>query len=351
MTLALRASFRLIYARRLQFECERLFDCNGLSIEKREYQNACGVSMNSPNTDELREAFGSYLPLPPRIDASLEDAVKYVLGNEGSLIRPQIIFELSGVYGLSSSRSKDLAIALEYFHTASLIFDDLPCMDNSLERRGAACVHVEFGESRAILTALALVNRAYALIWQAASECLPSRQAQVLAYLERELGVGGLLNGQSLDLSYSRLPHDLKTTEQIALGKTVSLIRLTLVLPALLGSAPKREVQLLERIAVYWGLSYQIVDDLKDVLQCAAEAGKTTSRDVSLDRPNIALAIGIPAAVHRLERLIALGDQTLGRLLTRRPEVSFLSALRSSLQVEMIRVAEGACEGSSQGRT
>ena len=55
-----------------------------------------------------------------------------------------------------AARAKDLAIALEYFHTASLVFDDLPCMDNALERRGVPCVHFAFGEAGAILTALAL---------------------------------------------------------------------------------------------------------------------------------------------------------------------------------------------------
>ena len=88
------------------------------------------------------------------------------------------------------------------------------------------------------------------------------------------------------------------------MGKTVSLIRLTLVLPGILGGAAPDELQLLDRIAVCWGLTYQIVDDLKDVLHTSAESGKTHSRDVSLGRPNIALAIGIPAAVQRLSRLI-----------------------------------------------
>ena len=97
-------------------------------------------------------------------------------------------------------------------------------------------------------------------------------QSRALAYIEQCLGVEGLLNGQSLDLHYATLPHNRETTERIARGKTVSLIRLTLVLPAMLGGASAREIQLLERIALYWGLSYQMVDDLKDVL---AERGRS----------------------------------------------------------------------------
>ena len=89
---------------------------------------------------------------------------------------------------------------------------------------------------------------------------------------------------------------------------------------------------------MFWGLGYQIVDDLKDVLQSAAQTGKTPARDVVLDRPNIAAAIGIPAAVRRLTRLIDLGDKVLGNLLALRPELEFLERLRGELQAELARV-------------
>jgi len=152
------------------------------------------------------------------------------------------------------------------------------------------------------------------------------------------------LNGQSLDLHYSRLPHTRETTERIARGKTVSLIQLTLVLPAILGGAAEREIQLLERIALYWGLSYQIVDDLKDVLQSTAEAGKTVARDALLDRPNIASAIGTLAAIERLTRLMRLGDKVLSRLLIARPGLAFLARLRCDLHHELLRVTGSASE-------
>jgi geranylgeranyl diphosphate synthase type II len=296
------------------------------------------------NTVVLEAAFRSTLPLPTLIDPGFKEALRHVLDNPGSMVRPRMVMRVAAAYRLEVEYAHNLAIALEYFHTASLIFDDLPCMDNAVERRGKTCVHVEYGEASAILSALALVNRAYALTWQALMGCPQEKQPQVMAYLEERLGVGGLLNGQSLDLHYSQLPHSLESTERIAQGKTVSLIRLTLVLPAMLAGAPPREKQLLERIAACWGLGYQIVDDLKDILQSAAETGKTASRDEELDRPNIASAIGINGAVVRLERLMRLGDRTLRRLLVKRPALSFLLKLRGDLQGELSQVTENACE-------
>lgn len=296
------------------------------------------------DSDLLADSFRSSLPLPPALEPTLEEALRHVLDNPGSLIRPRLVLQMARAYGFDPALGRDLAMALEYFHTASLLFDDLPCMDNALERRGVPCTHLVFGQAGAILSALALINRAYALVWRAASSCRQQDQSRAFAFVEQCLGVEGLLNGQSLDLHYSSLPQTRETTEMVARGKTVSLIRLTLVLPAMLGGAAPRELQLMERIAMFWGLSYQSVDDLKDVLQSAEESGKTPARDALLGRPNIAMAMGTRKAVQRLTRFIALGDKALRGLLALRPEMGFLGKLRNELEAELRRVTEDAGE-------
>ena len=297
-------------------------------------------SMTDLERTRLRTAFTTSLALPATLEPHLKEALERVLRNPGSLIRPEIVLEVALAYELPETTATEMAIGLEYFHTASLLFDDLPAMDDAVERRGIPCVHVQFGDAGAILAALALVNRAYALTWRAVATAPPDTQPRALAYVERHLGVYGLLNGQSMDLHYASLPHDRRTAEQTAIGKTVSLIRLTLVLPALLGGASEVELQLLERIALFWGLSYQIVDDLKDVLQSSSESGKTPSRDLSLGRPNITLVLGVRGAAERLQRLIGLGDRMLERLIVLRPGVRFLENLREQLGKEALQLTE-----------
>ncbi len=313
-----------------------------------------GTPMHHEHHKTLRNIFTGSFPLPADTEPHLRASLEHVLHNPGSLIRPQIVARMFAAYGLPDAHAAELGIALEYFHTASLLFDDLPSMDDAVERRGLPATHVEFGEAGAILSALALINRAYALTWKSVAGCsahAADRQAEALDYVERYLGVGGLLNGQSMDLNYSSLRlknqrKDHRLTEAIALGKTVSLIRLTLVLPGILGAASPRELQLLDRVALSWGLTYQIVDDLKDVLHTSEKSGKTVSRDLSMGRPNIALAIGIPAAVHRLTRLIAIGDRTLQRLVSLRPGVAFLQQLRVQLDGEANEIIDQATERS-----
>lgn len=297
-------------------------------------------SMEDWQRRKLKTAFTDSLSVPLDLEPHLKQALGRVLSNPGSLIRPEIALEIALSYGLPEGVATDLAIGLEYFHTASLIFDDLPSMDDALDRRGLSCVHVDYGDAGAILAALALINRAYSLIWRAAVTCPPGCQTRALLFVERLLGVDGLLNGQSMDLRYALLPHDLRTTEQIAIGKTVSLIRLTLVLPAILGGASNVELQLFERMALFWGLSYQIVDDLKDVLQPSTESGKTAARDLLLDRPNIALLLGAERAAKRLARLMGLGDRMLSRLVALNPSINFLETLRAKLGEEALQLTQ-----------
>ena len=291
----------------------------------------------TPPTDRqrLQAAYSSHLPMLPQTDPVLRASLTYVLDSPGSLARPEVVFAVAKAYALTDQTATDLAIGLEYFHTASLLFDDLPCMDNATERRGAACTHLLHGEAQAILSALALINRAYALVWRACAVASTATQALALEYIESRLGMDGLLNGQSLDLRYGSLPQDRRTTEQIALGKTVSLIRLSLVLPALLGGAPAVQLRSLERIALYWGLAYQVLDDLKDVAQGKSAIGKDVGQDALLGRPNICLILGVAGALSRLTRLIHLGDRALGSILRANVSLGFLTALRSELMKEL----------------
>ena len=98
------------------------------------------------------------------------------------------------------------------------------------------------------------------------------------------------------------------------MGKTVSLIRLALVLPAIVGHARPHEIHLLDRLAIFWGLSYQTLDDLKDVLHGDDVHGKTAARDAFLDRPNLALTIGVPESFDRIDRLMNLASRAIARL-------------------------------------
>jgi len=290
--------------------------------------------------EKLELAYQAGLPLTESTEPQLAAALSATLRRPGSMVRAMLAYRVATASELDEARAEKLAVALEYFHTASLLFDDLPCMDDAKQRRGAPCVHERFGEGTAILAALALVNRAYGLLWRAVSGAATDVADRTLEYVEEQLGLAGLLNGQSQDLHFGEHGRNAYTPQEVALGKTVSLIKLTLVMPAMLGGASRRETQLLERVAMLWGLAYQTLDDLKDVLHKSGAAGKTAARDAHLERPNQALATGVDAAFERVETLMRLSDRTVTRLAERQPELSFLMGLRLEFDKELARLRE-----------
>lgn len=326
----------------------RLACMSAFAFDHEQQGEADGQTIRAPlnlvHADPVMTAYRQNLPLPPDACPVLGDAIRHVFSAPGSLIRMRIANQLAISFGMEAQAALDAATALEYFHTASLIFDDLPCMDDASERRGAACVHRVFGEHEAILAALALINRAYALAWKSLAHCSLAAHTPAMEYLERMLGLSGLLSGQSRDLNFCSNTATAQAITLVAQEKTVSLIRLSLVWPALAAGAGNRELQLLERISLYWGLAYQAADDLKDVLATSAENGKTTARDALLERPNLAIQIGTHAAFARLERLLVLGDGFFQALLLRHSSLGFLEQLRYGLNSDIARLRTYVCD-------
>ena len=96
---------------------------------------------------------------------------------------------------------------------------------------------------------------------------------------------------------------------------------------------------LLDRLAIFWGLAYQALDDLKDVLHEPDRAGKTTARDRLLDRPNLALSLGSTAAIERLQRLVSLAGRLVTRLQEGEPELVCLNMPGDRLKLEVKGIA------------
>jgi geranylgeranyl diphosphate synthase type II len=282
---------------------------------------------NAP--DDVVALYRNSLPVLAR-EPRLRGVMSDMLEAPGSLVRLRLGLLAGKLLGLPTGSARSLATAFEYFHTASLLLDDLPCMDNADERRGRPTAHVTHGEAPALLGALAFINRAYSLLWRSFAGALPMNRNKAAAYAEECLGTAGVLDGQSLDLNFIDTDGSARTAARASLGKTVSLLRLTLVTPAHLAGAEERETVLLDRLAVYWGLAYQIADDFND-LHPNGGSRKTTGRDALQGRPNFILAAGQEAAVIRLDRLMNLVQITFEELLAVRSGWNALAPLIDKL--------------------
>ena len=230
------------------------------------------------------------------LEPALRGVLFDVLAHPGSLLRAQLAFDIQLRHAIEPEAALDLGVAIEYFHTASLLFDDLPSMDDGTERRGRPCPHKVWGEAAAQLGALALITRAYQLLWRSLAALPQARSRRATELVGACLGARGILDGQARDLHPPRAWSAADVTK-VAEGKTVTLIRLSLVLPALVAGAPDRELAELDMLSRSWGLAYQVIDDFKDHLLSAEESGKTPHRDRALHRPNLPAVLGADAAL------------------------------------------------------
>jgi geranylgeranyl diphosphate synthase type II len=261
-------------------------------------------------TQTYQQGMGSMDRVDPRLGAALSD----ILANPGSMVRAVSAYLVGIETGLAEDAARALACGIEYLHSASLVFDDLPAMDDARTRRGAACPHIVHGEAIAMLAALAMVNRGYSLLWQAIRRASPARRERAGEWVDSCLGIHGMIGGQASDLSGWRGEQSSCEVSAVAARKTGDLLRLTLVLPAMVGNGSEREIHLLDRLGLLRGLAYQAADDLKDVLLAEHESGKTGGRDADLGRPNLILAEGFQATLRRFKRLRQAGDRVQDRL-------------------------------------
>ena len=305
-------------------------------------RRAAPLVLSSTATHQrLVERFRAALPRGPGIEAHLAGVVTDVLDHPGSLARAQLAEAVLAELG--PKPAGDLPIAIELFHTASLLFDDLPAMDDAQFRRGQPCPHVVYGEAAAILGALALINAGYGLLWQTLGPLPAERRERAAALVNECLGLSGVLNGQAQDLHFRELAADgLTAVEGVAEGKTVSLVRLSLVIPAVVGGASAAEIAELEGLSRAWGLAYQGLDDCKDLLLASFEVGKSTARDALLGRPNLPAAIGWDGALARVQSHLLASGRGLVRLAALRPGWTRLGALQAHLVAEHQELAERA---------
>lgn len=192
--------------------------------------------------------------------SELRDACEYALLNGGKRLRPLLVLLIAEALG-SKENVMDAALSVECFHTASLIADDLPCMDDDDFRRSSPSLHKAFGEEVAILASYALIAEGYGGIYRN-SRKRPEIALMCLKAATKCAGINGATNGQFLDL----YPPDqsLATIEKIIYQKTVTLFEISFVFGWLFGQGDVSRLEEVRQCAYHLGMAFQIADDLLD---------------------------------------------------------------------------------------
>ena len=213
-----------------------------------------------------------------KIAARLSEAISHGLLSPGK--RARAVLTLSIVQDLGNDPRLALrpACAVEMLHTASLIVDDLPCMDNAQMRRGQPTTHIQFGEDTAILAAMTLLCESFAAV-SGAAELDAQCRADIATKLAAGAGVKGIAGGQLLDLHHSEDAASTDDVEQIYQLKTGALFASAAWIGGRVANSNEASLKALDAFGMTLGVAFQAYDDLADQLSQESHSGKDINAD------------------------------------------------------------------------
>ncbi|MBM7573666.1 geranylgeranyl pyrophosphate synthase [Aquibacillus albus] len=230
----------------------------------------------------------------PLMTEPITDAANYSLAGDGKRLRPVMAW-IMGVngYGLDRSAIVPLLRSLEYMHTASLIFDDLPSQDNASLRRGKTTVHQVYNVAIAEITGLFLTQKA--VEEQASLNTFDTKTVlQVIQYSAQK--TTDLCKGQVMDLDNKGKPLTLEQLRAISHKKTGIALEASLLMPAILANASELERKVLKKFAYHAGIMFQVKDDLLDVEGDQIKLGKAIGKDADNNNSTFVSVLGTDGA-------------------------------------------------------
>ena len=217
--------------------------------------------------DYLNQRFQNTQPFESGLQR-LKESIEYTLFAECKRFRPALSIAVCQVLNIDYKKVFPLAGAVEMIHTASLIHDDLPCMDNDTKRRGKPANHIVFKEDTALLAGDALWMEAFYLL------SFFNQKIEMIQCLAQASSVAGMVGGQALDLAAEELlspdssfqdTQRMEYLQKMHQMKTGALIQSSLEGPLYLQSevSPQTKKAILE-FSYYLGHAFQLADDLED---------------------------------------------------------------------------------------
>ncbi|MDR6999757.1 polyprenyl synthetase family protein [Neobacillus niacini] len=249
----------------------------------------------SNTIESVREQMNRLLPIPKvEIEDSIIDAANYSLEGDGKRLRPIITWVMGvNAYGFNPKVMVPLLRSLEYMHTASLIFDDLPSQDNASTRRGRSSLHKKYNIAIAELTGLFLTQKATEE--QASLDQFDAKTVlKLIQYSSRVTEV--MCMGQAMDLESKGKPMTLTQLNTMCFNKTGIAFEASLIMPAILAQVEEVEIAALKKFARHAGIAFQIKDDLLDVEGDRGLLGKPVGKDAENNSSTFVSILGLEGA-------------------------------------------------------
>jgi geranylgeranyl pyrophosphate synthase len=230
------------------------------------------LQCHADSTDVLRRVEAALQEAVTADDEFLTEVASHLLVAGGKRLRPSFVVAAGTVHDPEPDVTHDLVRAgasVELVHLGSLYHDDV--MDEAALRHGVEAVNARWGNLKAILAGDFLLARA--------SEIAASLGTEVAELLAAT--IARLCEGQVRELQ--RI-YDVGRTEEQYLaaisGKTAALYASSCRIGALVAGLPDDEVDRLTRFGTTYGMAFQVVDDVLDVVASDEQLGKPSGKDM-----------------------------------------------------------------------
>ncbi len=232
----------------------------------------------------------------------LTNSSSYLLNSGGKRLRPALVLLSGKMFDYDFEKAKPLAIAVEFVHMASLVHDDV--IDDSNFRRGEEAVNYKWDNKVAVLSGDLL----YTFAANSLTELEDSKYLKHLleAALEMTRGQANqTVNRDQYKLSF-------KEYLKIIRRKTAFLMGKSCLLGAKASGAEKRGQDRMERFGLNLGLSFQITDDLRDLVGRKEELGKDPGNDLKEGTLTLPIMLALENSPHEeyLLKLLRKDDPT-----------------------------------------
>lgn len=252
--------------------------------------------------DRINRALEELLPPEESFPPVIHQAMRYSVMGGGKRLRPLLVLAAAEAVGGNPEKAMPFAAAIEFIHTYSLIHDDLPAMDNDDYRRGRPTSHRIYGEAVAILAGDALLTYAFEVLARSSENSFGTSDSQiirVISEIAQAAGTQGMIGGQVVDLESEGKNISEDLLDYMHRHKTGALIRASVRAGAILAGAKEKQLASLTEYAENFGLAFQIMDDVLDVVGLEEELGKPVGSDQRNEKATFVSRWGLEGACQR----------------------------------------------------
>ena len=206
--------------------------------------------------------------------AGLYDPLRYMIEIGGKRVRPRLFFTAYSMFNDSiSEEAKEPAVALEVFHSFTLLHDDI--MDKSPLRRGKPTVWTKWSEDTAILSGDVMQIDAYRRMAKAPEDKLQ----HTLALFSKT--AAEVCEGQQYDMEFESVPEVQMADYEKMIGlKTAVLLACAAGLGAYIGGGDEQQCKKLYQYGYELGMAFQVADDYLDAFGDEKVFGKPIGGDI-----------------------------------------------------------------------